>query len=189
MNPESESESYITTDGESASLSWNKAPIWGLRPDFYFCQAVAGLFVWSALSDERTALPFSFAAGPRQRSHFRVWDPWDSWPYFTLSDSRLPSVSSPTPRRATVALFDPARDCTKYTSPLYNFGEDQILVSTSKSSSLILFLSVATETCLASSCLAMGYFDFQASCHSTCSSGLLALWNQMVTLRATCCNI
>jgi hypothetical protein len=24
---ESESESYITTDGQSASLSWNKAPI------------------------------------------------------------------------------------------------------------------------------------------------------------------
>jgi hypothetical protein len=31
----SESESYITTDGQSASLPWNKAPIWGLRPEFY----------------------------------------------------------------------------------------------------------------------------------------------------------
>jgi hypothetical protein len=31
-----ESESYITTDGQSASLSWYKAPIRGLRPDFYF---------------------------------------------------------------------------------------------------------------------------------------------------------
>jgi hypothetical protein len=30
-----ESESYITTDGQSDSLSWNKAPVWGLRPDFY----------------------------------------------------------------------------------------------------------------------------------------------------------
>jgi hypothetical protein len=27
--------SYITTDGQSASLSWYQAPIWGLRPDFY----------------------------------------------------------------------------------------------------------------------------------------------------------
>jgi hypothetical protein len=34
---ESESEPYVTTDGHSASLSWNKAPIWGLRPDFYYC--------------------------------------------------------------------------------------------------------------------------------------------------------
>jgi hypothetical protein len=29
-----------------ASLSWNKAPIWGLRPDFYYCQTVAGLLIW-----------------------------------------------------------------------------------------------------------------------------------------------
>jgi hypothetical protein len=30
-------ESYITTDGQSASLSWNKTPICGLRSDFYYC--------------------------------------------------------------------------------------------------------------------------------------------------------
>jgi hypothetical protein len=69
---ESESESYITTDGQSANLSWNKAPIWGLRPDFYYCQTVAGLLMWGALSDERTCLSFTTAPGPRQRSHFRV---------------------------------------------------------------------------------------------------------------------
>jgi hypothetical protein len=28
-----ESESYVTTDSQPASLSWNKAPFWGLRPD------------------------------------------------------------------------------------------------------------------------------------------------------------
>jgi hypothetical protein len=28
------SQSYVTTDCQSASLSWNKAPIWGLRPIF-----------------------------------------------------------------------------------------------------------------------------------------------------------
>jgi hypothetical protein len=66
-----ECESYVTTDGESASLSWNKAPIWGLRPDFYYCQTVAGLLIWDALSDERTGLLFTIAAGPRQRSNFR----------------------------------------------------------------------------------------------------------------------
>jgi hypothetical protein len=32
------SQSYITTDGQSASLSLNKAPLWGLRHDFYYCQ-------------------------------------------------------------------------------------------------------------------------------------------------------
>jgi hypothetical protein len=42
---ESESESYVTTDGQSASLSWNKATICGLRSDFYYCRTVAGLLM------------------------------------------------------------------------------------------------------------------------------------------------
>jgi hypothetical protein len=72
-----ESESYVTTDGQSASLSWNKAPIWCLRPDLYYCRTVAGLFMWGVLSDERAVLSFTAAAGPRQRSHSRVRVPWD----------------------------------------------------------------------------------------------------------------
>jgi hypothetical protein len=35
IESESEPESYVTTDTQSASFSWNKAPIWGLRPDIY----------------------------------------------------------------------------------------------------------------------------------------------------------
>jgi hypothetical protein len=65
-------ESYVTTDGQPASLSWNKALIWGLRPDLYYCLTVACLLIWGALSDERTSLSFTIAAGPLQRSHFRV---------------------------------------------------------------------------------------------------------------------
>jgi hypothetical protein len=42
-----------------ASPPWNKAPIWGLRPDLYYCQTVAGLLMWGALSDERTSLSFA----------------------------------------------------------------------------------------------------------------------------------
>jgi hypothetical protein len=38
------------TDGQSVSLSWNKAPIWGLRPDLYYCQTITGLLMWNALS-------------------------------------------------------------------------------------------------------------------------------------------
>jgi hypothetical protein len=41
--PKSESESYVTTDGQPASLSWNKAPIWGLRPDLYYMCDSCGL--------------------------------------------------------------------------------------------------------------------------------------------------
>jgi hypothetical protein len=105
----------ICQNGQSASLSWNKAPIWGLRPDFYYSQTVAGLLMWGALSDERTGLTFTIASDPRQRSHFRVRVPWDSWPYFTVSDLRLPFSSPPTTRRAKVEVSDPAstRDCTE----------------------------------------------------------------------------
>jgi hypothetical protein len=82
-----------------------------------------------------TDLSFTIAAGPRQRSHFRVRVPRDSWPYFTLSDTRLSQPgglgrvfifpknkvaqlyiprhwvlfsSLPTTRRATVDVFEPA---------------------------------------------------------------------------------
>jgi hypothetical protein len=55
--------SYVTTDGQPASLSWNKAPIWGLQPDFYYCLTVADLLILGALSDERTGLSFTIAAG------------------------------------------------------------------------------------------------------------------------------
>jgi hypothetical protein len=46
--------------------------------------------MWDALSDKRTGLSFTIAAGPRQRTHSRIRVTWDSRPYFTLSDSRLP---------------------------------------------------------------------------------------------------
>jgi hypothetical protein len=59
--------------------------------------------MWGALSDERTSLSFTIAAGARQRSHSRVRVPWDSRPYFTVSD-----LTPSTTRRATVEVFDPA---------------------------------------------------------------------------------
>jgi hypothetical protein len=74
QTPPPESGSYITTD-YSASLSWNKAPIWGLRADYY-CQTVAGL-MWGAHSDDRAGLSFTIAAGLRQYSHFQVRVSWD----------------------------------------------------------------------------------------------------------------
>jgi hypothetical protein len=58
-----ESESYVKTDGQSVSLPWNKAPIWGSQPDFYCCKAAAVLLMCGALSDERTGLSFTIAAG------------------------------------------------------------------------------------------------------------------------------
>jgi hypothetical protein len=53
--------------------------------------------MWSAVSDERTGLPFKIAAGPRQCSYSWVRVPRDSWPYFTVSDSRLPQTGAQVP--------------------------------------------------------------------------------------------
>jgi hypothetical protein len=57
----SESESHVTTDGRSASLSWNKAPIWGLRPELHYCQDSCG-FVDLGYRKRRLQ-QFFFAAG------------------------------------------------------------------------------------------------------------------------------
>jgi hypothetical protein len=111
---------------------------------------------------------FTISAGPHQRSHSRVQVPWDSRQYFTVSDSRLPFSSPPTTRRTTVEVFDPASTRDKfrinYVSSLYNFGEDRICHNPN-SSSIILCLYVAAETCQASR-LALNYSSFQASCHN-----------------------
>jgi hypothetical protein len=106
---ESESESYITTDGQSASLSWNKAPVWGLRPYFCHCQTVAGLLMWSAFSLTRGRVcRLQLLLVLASAVIFWVRVQWDSWPYFTVSDSILPFSSPPTTRRVTVEVFDPA---------------------------------------------------------------------------------
>jgi hypothetical protein len=102
------SESYVTTDGQSASLSWYKAPIRGLRPDFYFrmeygIRLTVTVFIpWGTLSDKRMGLSFVCTAGPYQRNLSQVLVPWDLRPYFTVSDLRLPFSSPPTTRRVTV---------------------------------------------------------------------------------------
>jgi hypothetical protein len=75
---------------------------------FITCMTVTVLFLWGALSDEKTGLSFVYAAGPCQRNLSLVRVPWDSRPYFTVSDLRLPFSSPPTTRRVTVEVFDPA---------------------------------------------------------------------------------
>jgi hypothetical protein len=64
------SKSKLYYDRRSAGRSvLVSSRIWGPRPDFCYCQTVTGLFMWDALSDEKTGLSFTTAAGPRQRSH------------------------------------------------------------------------------------------------------------------------
>jgi hypothetical protein len=70
------------------------------------------LFLWGALSDERTGLSCVYAASPRQRSLSRARVPWISRLYFTVSVLILPFSSPPTTRRVTVEVFDPAEEQT-----------------------------------------------------------------------------
>jgi hypothetical protein len=106
-----------------------KAPIWDPRLDFCYCQTAAGLLMWGALSDERTNLSFTIAAGPLQRrilgseSHIILSQILD---YPNLEgqipvcisprnrvaqlypQTRVPFSSPPTTRRVTVEVFEPA---------------------------------------------------------------------------------
>jgi hypothetical protein len=50
---QSQSQSYVTTYGQSASLSWCQAPIGGFHSQLDDWQAGAGLLMWVALSDKR----------------------------------------------------------------------------------------------------------------------------------------
>jgi hypothetical protein len=78
---------------------------------------VTALFLWGAFSDERTGLSIIYAAGPCQRSLSLVRVPWDSRPYFTVSDLRLPFSSPPKTSRVTVEVFYPASTRGCRTSP------------------------------------------------------------------------
>jgi hypothetical protein len=83
----SQSLSYITTDGQSASLSLNKAPIWGSWPDFHYCQTIAGLLIWGALSDERTGLSFTMYNELFLLQLSSLQPLWTDWVENTVSSS------------------------------------------------------------------------------------------------------
>jgi hypothetical protein len=103
---ESESESHFTTDGQSACLSWNKAPIWGSRPDFDYCQTVAGLLMWGALSDEKMDLTFTSVGGSRQRSQSRVRVSWDLSTIFYCLRFETSIFVASYDSQGTVEVFD-----------------------------------------------------------------------------------
>jgi hypothetical protein len=97
-------ESYFTTQ----PVSLEKSTHLRLTTRVLLLSDSCGFVDMEALSLTRGRASFTIAGDPRQRSHSRVRVPWDSRPYFTASDSRLPLLSPPTTRRATVEVFDPA---------------------------------------------------------------------------------
>jgi hypothetical protein len=108
-------------------------------------------------------LSFTIAAGLPQCIHFWVRVPWDSEPYFTVSDSRLHFLSPPTTRRATVKVFDPAstREEYQFTSSLLllPLRTDRIENIVPNNSSSVACISVAAETCLQTRYLSMNVFS------------------------------
>jgi hypothetical protein len=71
------SEIYVTTDGQSANLSWCQAHIWGPKIIFLLLSHSCGFVdVGRPLCRENGS--FTIAAGLRQRSHSRVRVPRES---------------------------------------------------------------------------------------------------------------
>jgi hypothetical protein len=98
LNSKSKSKLYYDRRSVGRSLLVSSSHV-RLSTRFCYYQTVASLLMWGALSDERTGLPFTIGIGPRQRSHSWVRVPWDTWPYFTLSDSRI------SPRNRVAQLY------------------------------------------------------------------------------------
>jgi hypothetical protein len=72
---------------------------WDTRPVIFFStEHLRSKSLCNILSDQRMGLSFTIVAGPLHHSHSQVRVPLDSWPYFTVSDSRLPQPGEPGPR-------------------------------------------------------------------------------------------
>jgi hypothetical protein len=73
---------HVTTDGQSASLSWCQSLFWGPWPNiFFFSLTIAWLLKWGALSEDRTVLQFPMQsltvpnpAGPITIFYCLIWD-------------------------------------------------------------------------------------------------------------------
>jgi hypothetical protein len=167
-------ESKICHDQQSVGQSFLvSSHMWGPIPIFVTVRQLQVCWYGAPSLDEWTGLSFTIVAGPHQRSHSQVWVLWDSWPYFTVSDSRLPqpggylyspgtgwpsytsrywvpSSSPPMTRRATVEVFKPAYTWTlnKLSSlfPLYIPRADPVENTVSNSSSLVVCVSFPVET-------------------------------------------
>jgi hypothetical protein len=156
------------TDSQSTSVSWNKAPTWGLRPDIYNCQTVAGLLMWGSFSltcEEVCRLQLLLVLASTVILGSRV--------PFTVPDSRLPF------RR----LLRLAGLRWKYSTPppLCKDRTDNIVPSNSP---VVAHVSVAAETWVPSSgrLVWLHCSGLQAPCHSMHSITILGPWHKFVLL-------
>jgi hypothetical protein len=111
-----ESLSYITTDGQSASLSWNKALTWGLRPDFYYCLIIAGfLYGAPSLTSRRICLlqctiyNIFYCLRFETRSLY-LYPPGTGWPGYTPRHWVFEAFPSQRNSYTTCSRYGPRRD-------------------------------------------------------------------------------
>jgi hypothetical protein len=105
------------------------SPIWGSWPDIYCCLTVTVLFLWGALSDERTGLSFIYAAGPcqcslslvkslRTRDHILLSPIWD-FPFRRLLRLAGSRWRYSTPPLNWTILYNHFARATQKTHPMY----------------------------------------------------------------------
>jgi hypothetical protein len=92
------------TVSQSVSKSWYRAPS-EAHDQIVILFDSYGIVLLGALSHERAGPSFVYATSPCQCSLSRVRVPWDSRPYFTVSELRLPCSSPPMICRVTVTLW------------------------------------------------------------------------------------
>jgi hypothetical protein len=170
-------ESYITTDGQSASLAWNKAPVWGLRPDFFTISPLRVRWCW-ALSLTRgwvcrlqLLLVLVNAVSFRSDSHGTR----DHILLSQIRDFHFRRLLRLARLRWRCSTPPPLQQRINYLSSLYNFEANRIEITTSNGSSIIPCPSVVAEACLPNRCLEMDVsalllwlhiYGVQASCHN-----------------------
>jgi hypothetical protein len=104
------------------------------------------LLMWGALSDERTGLSFTIAAGPRQHGDF------GSESRGTRNNILLSQIRNFPFRRLLRLAGLQWRYSTPpphglQGSPFYNFGSNRVEITTPNNSSVVLCLSFAADTC------------------------------------------
>jgi hypothetical protein len=101
-SPQLPSQSHIAADGQSVSKSY------GAHDQIFITVWQLGsCFCGTPSLTRGRVVSFVYAAGSCQHSLSWVQVPWNSGPYFTVSDLRLPFSLSPMTHRVTVEVFDP----------------------------------------------------------------------------------
>jgi hypothetical protein len=158
------SQSYITTDGQSASLSWKKHPS-GAYDQIFSLSDHCGFLIWGALSDERTGLSFTIY-NIQYILLSQIWDqvpvfisPRSGWPGYTprhcLGSSLYNLGAAPTENTASQQFLYCYRGVS--TSPLHING----------SSSIVARVFISAGTWLSNRCVAMNCSGFQTPWYTT----------------------